>query len=280
MKTILILLFLSSFFCASGQYYYKDIIGTKESFELVRNYKNNNVQRVQLNSFDADNTKNETFFVEQIFTPRLLKTITRTGDENSATLTSYINELGQIEKTIDSSDALVAVSHYSYAPSGELQIIKSTSSDSSGTFVQTEEHRWEYGAGKIVRMLRIKNSTDTTFVLFKRDDSGNISEEQTTRKGVAGEPVYYYYNDQSRLTDIVRFNAKAKRLLPEYMFEYSAAGQVIQKITVPSNNSEYLIWRYQYGKDGLKIREAIYTRGKQLTGKIEYVYQLGDIPSN
>jgi YD repeat-containing protein len=59
------------------------------------------------------------------------------------------------------------------------------------------------------------------------------------------------------------------------MFEYSANNQVIQKITVPSNNSEYLIWRYQYDANGLKTKEAIYNKQKQLTGKIDYVYQKG-----
>jgi YD repeat-containing protein len=59
------------------------------------------------------------------------------------------------------------------------------------------------------------------------------------------------------------------------MFEYSASNQVIQKITVPSNGSQYLIWRYQYDERGLKIKEAIYNKQKQLTGKIEYLYSFG-----
>ena len=47
------------------------------------------------------------------------------------------------------------------------------------------------------------------------------------------------------------------------MFEYSEANQVIQKITVPANSFNYLIWRYQYNAQGLKTREAIYS--KELT---------------
>jgi hypothetical protein len=50
---------------------------------------------------------------------------------------------------------------------------------------------------------------------------------------------------------------------------------VIQKITVPANSSEYLIWRYQYDDKGLKIKEAVFDKHKQLTGKIEYIYQFG-----
>jgi hypothetical protein len=275
MKTYLVI--IVSFFVvpASAQYYYKDIVGTKETSELIRQYMNNKVSRVQLTSYDVNNTKNDKFYVEQVFTPQFLKTITRSGDEDPSNFISFINNQGQVIKTVDSSDAFIATTLYTYNPGGSLTSIHSTSSDSSRTFVQTEEHKWEYNGAEISRMLRIKNGTDTSFVQFKRDERGNISEETVRRKGVVSEPVYYYYNAENRLTDIVRFNTKVKRLLPEYMFEYSPAGQVIQRITVPANNSDYLIWRYQYDATGLKIREAIYTKQKQLTGKIEYVYQKG-----
>lgn len=275
MKTFLLSFGLFCAFFTNAQYYYKDIIGTKETSELVRQYTNNKVNRVLLNSYDANNTKNDGFYVEQLFTSRSLKTITRSGDEDASNFISYINEQGQVIRTVDSSDALISSTTYAYNTSGALTSIISTSSDSSKTFSQKEEHKWEYEGTTIARMLRIKNGTDTTFVNFKRDENGNISEETSVRKGVASDPVYYFYDAQNRLTDIVRFSPKAKRLLPEYMFEYSPAGQVIQKITVPANNSEYLIWRYQYGADGLKNKEAIYTKQKQLTGKIEYVYQRG-----
>ena len=97
------------------------------------------------------------------------------------------------------------------------------------------------------------------------------------QRGVRSEPVYYYYNENNQLTDIVRFNKKAKRLLPEYMFEYSEDNRVIQKITVPANSFDYLIWRYQYNQQGLKTKEAIYSKDdkrKQL-GRIEYQYFFG-----
>jgi hypothetical protein len=103
-----------------------------------------------------------------------------------------------------------------------------------------------------------------------------VSEEMETRRGVKNRPVLYYYNDNNQLTDIVRYNARAKQLLPEYMFEYSTANQVIQKITVPSNSSEYLIWRYQFNPQGLKTKEVIYDKQKKVTGKIEYQYSLGN----
>ena len=153
--------------------------------------------------------------------------------------------------------------------------VTSTTTDTSKTLNETESHLWEYRNNQVHRMLRIKNSRDTMFVSFKLDENGNVVEEQATRLGKQSDPVYYYYDASNRLTDIVRFNNKAKRLLPEYMFEYAPGNQVIQKITVPANGSDYLIWRYLYDARGLKVKEAIYDKYKTLTGKIEYKYEQG-----
>jgi hypothetical protein len=262
---------------AQAQYYYKDIIGTKETAELIKNYTANKVSKVTLSSFDADNTRSDDFVVEQTFSipERTLKTFTRIGASENAVLTSIIDDKGNVVKTIDSSETVLSTTIYNYDASGKLASVVSSSHDTAYSTSEAEEHRWEYASDKPVRMLRIKNSRDTTLVEFKLDDKGNVIEEQSTHKNIKAEPVYYYYNSSNRLTDIVRYNPKAKRLLPEYMFEYSPSGQVIQKITVPANSSEYLIWRYQYDSRGLKIKEAIFNREKKLTGKIEYQYQTG-----
>ena len=71
---------------------------------------------------------------------------------------------------------------------------------------------------------------------------------------------------------IVRFNKKASRLLPEQMFEYSASNQVIQRISVPQNSDDYLIWRFAYDNRGLKTKEVIFNKQREQTGKVEYVY--------
>jgi len=259
-----------------AQYYYKDIIGTKETSDLIRSYRTNRVSRVLLNSYDAENTKNDDFYVEQVFSApnQYLKTITRLGDANESILISYTDANNNVVKTVDSSETITTTSVYKYGADGLLESVVSISSDTARSN-QAEEHRWEYKDNKIARMLRIKDKKDTAYITFKTDDKGNIIEEQSIRKGISSEPVYYYYDNNNRLTDIVRFSNKAKRLLPEYLFEYSPSNQVIQKITVPANSSDYLIWRYQYDEKGLKIKEAIFDKRKQLTGKIEYLYQFG-----
>jgi hypothetical protein len=275
MKSLPLILF--SLFAASSQaqYYYKDIIGTKETADLIKNYRNNKVTRVLLTSYDAENTKSDDFYVEQVYSNQVLKTVTRSGVTDESILISYSDVNGNVLRTVDSSETMTSTSTYNYTSDGQLLSVVSNSTDSSHKTSQTEEHLWEYNNGKISRMLRIKDKKDTAYITFKFDDKGNIIEEQSTRKGISSEPVYYYYDNNNRLTDIVRYNNKARRLLPEYLFEYSPANQIIQKITVPANGSDYLIWRYQYDNRGLKIKEAVYNKQKQLTGKIEYQYQFG-----
>jgi len=277
MKHLLLPAALLIGFALHAQYYYKDIVGTKESSDLIKTYQKAGVSRVNVASYDADNTRNDNFLVAQTFSKphATLRTTTHDGDNPESVLTSFADSAGRVIKTIDSSANLVSVTEYSYDNAGRLTVMKNVSTDTAKSLTETELHQWEYKDGLPARMLRIVNGTDTTYVDFKVD-GGNVVEERSTRRGVAEEPVYYYYNNQNRMTDIVRFNNKAKRLLPEYMFEYAADGKLIQKITVPANSSEYLIWRYQYDTAGLKTKEAIYDRNKQLNGRIEYQYAHGE----
>lgn len=277
MKLSLAAVVLLISFSTSAQHYYKDIIGTKETSGMIKAYQDNKVRRVLVTSYDENNTRSDDFYVEQQFSPvtRTLRTITRSDMGHQSVLTSLIDDRENVVKTIDSSDIMISVTTYSYNPAGQLISVTSFSTDSSKKTSESEQHLWHYQNNKISGMWRIKNGNDTTYVSFKLDDAGNIAEEQETRRGVTSEPFYYYYDAGNRLTDIVRYNPKAKRLLPEYMFEYSSASQVIQKITVPSNNGNYLIWRYQYNPQGLKTKEVIYDKQKQVTGRVEYQYSFG-----
>ena len=268
--TLFILLLIAT--TSNCQYYYKDIIGSEQTTNLLKAYKTNKVSRVVVTSYDGENTKMDEFYVEQQYSPEALKTITRSNVANESILISYIDANNHVTKTIDSSDVVTSYTSYTYNSDGLLLSTLSSSTDTGKTTTQTEQHIWQYQNKRPVSMLRIKNNNDTTYIRFRLDDKGNVSEEQETHKGITTEPIYYYYDDNGRLSDIVTFSKRAKRLLPEYMFEYSPTNQVIQQITVPDNSSQYTIWRYQYDDKGLKIKEAIYNKQKQLTGKLEYQY--------
>jgi len=280
MKNNLLSLLLLVSLCGRAQYYYKDILGTVETSNLLKTYTDNKVKSVSLKSFDADGSPSNGFFVEQVMVSRdrVLKTTTRSGVTDESILSTWFDEGARVIKTTDTTPTSINTSVYSYDAQGRLASFKSYSGDTSRKGIELEDHQWSYNAsGQPVQMLRIINSTDTTVIKFVVDENGNITQETIYKKGKAGDPVYYYYNDKKQLTDIVRYNYKLRRLLPDYMFEYSDAGQVIQKITVPSNKaSDYLIWRYQYDGKGLKVKEALFNKDKQITGKIEYNYQYGE----
>ena len=83
---------------------------------------------------------------------------------------------------------------------------------------------------------------------------------------------YYYYDDNKRLTDIVRYNVKARKLLPDYIFTYYAKGQLGSMLFVQEGSTDYNKWIYEYNEKGLRTKETCFTKQKELLGKIEYDY--------
>jgi hypothetical protein len=73
----------------------------------------------------------------------------------------------------------------------------------------------------------------------------------------------------------VRFNAKAQRLLPDYIFEYEENGDLSTMMVVPEGSSDYQKWYYKYDEGGLKLIDFCYNKRNELQGKIEYQYTTG-----
>ena len=71
------------------------------------------------------------------------------------------------------------------------------------------------------------------------------------RAGQTLPSIYYYYDNDGRLTDIVRYNQKAGRLLPDYVFEYNS-GRLSSMLFVPAGSTDYQKWIYSYDANGLK----------------------------
>jgi hypothetical protein len=284
---------LGSFFILIGsatlhaQYYYKDLIGTRDFNQTIRLYFSNKVLSAEATGFDGDEAKNSDFSeTYNFFADRsLLKIATR----NKSVITNEYYRFDPKGLLINKSDTssslastgtytyLVSTTTYTYNDKDNPVLIKNTVSDASDSIYATEVHQWFYNdQGKPVRMLKISDNNDTTEVRFTLDDKGNVIEELPFVRQISGEKTYYYYDDKGRLTDIVRFNTKARRLLPDYMFEYTEKNQVAQKITTLSMmDLGYLIWRYVYDDKGLKSKEASFNKDKVMTGKIEYSYQFG-----
>jgi antitoxin component YwqK of YwqJK toxin-antitoxin module len=275
MKNILLLFFIAFSIGAQSQYYYKDIVGTREANDLIASYRKANLRSVEIISIEANGSPSKDFRIVQQFdlSQKVLRTQTKNQAETSR-LSTYFNEMNKVNKTVDSSGFLANTTIYTYSPNGILQSLSSIAVDTSRGLKESEEHVWQYNAeGKPEKMLRSINNAPAMEITFEYDEDGNVAEEIWKKKGIEMDRIFYYYDDQNQLTDIVRFNKKAGRLLPDFMFEYSDNGQVIQKISVPVNSVDYQIWRYQYNNQGLKIREVLFDRDKQIVGKIEYRYQ-------
>jgi hypothetical protein len=274
MKNLTVLFLLAISTNTDAQYYYKDILGTKEANDMMQKMVAAKVKSVLATSFDPDGSKTENFFVQQHVSrnPYTLTTITRTGLSENSTLISYFDDQIRIIKTTDSSGSMANFSTYAYDAEGNLTVVKTWTVDSTGATVSQEQHDWSYVKGIVQKMVRTKNGVKVDEHWFALDDAGNVEEEQTYRNNKR-DITFYFYNDKNQLTDIAtRYVEAVKQVVPDYMFEYSTAGQVIQKITVSSNSSDYIIWRYQYDARGIKTKEAFYNRYKDLLGRVEYQY--------
>jgi YD repeat-containing protein len=296
MKTILLVLSFIYSFALQAQYYYNDIIGTLETNRQMKTYLANKVRTVSVTGTDQRGAKTNDFseYQEVKENGTVLKISTFNDLKKMVTYSKFDNQ-GRLIRITDSSTAIESATTYEYDASGRITKVQNTSKDSANDFNQIEVHQWMYNAaGKPEKMWRIINTTDSIEIRFTPDESGNPGDERVYKKGVEASQyysyyddenklkfvqtgaIYYYYDDRNRLTDVVRFNLKARRLLPDFMFEYDEKDRIIQKITTTANlKLGYLIWRYIFDEKGLKTKEALFNNDKQLTGKMEYSYTFG-----
>jgi YD repeat-containing protein len=262
-----------------AQYYYKDLIVTRQTTAQWKLYKAGKVRTIKLSSFERDGSPSEGFQCDQEITANgsLITTHTRSVGTPESSIFANYSPAGLPTKIEDTSDTYRSVSEYQYDASDYLTSITNTSLETDNHVQEVEQHLWQYDPntpGRPISMLKIRNANDTTFVRFVTDEKGHIAEEHATRNGVELPAIYYYYDDASRLTDIVRYNAKAQRLLPDYIFEYNATGELpASMLVVREGGSDYQKWIYQYNDKGLKIKEACFNKKKELLGKVEYEYK-------
>ena len=274
MKKLPFLLLLLFYFAANSQYYYKDIVAAADITRLMKTYTANNIQKISAKGITPEGSPSSEFSEVGEVNGTTLK-VTTNNNKVISTLKFNFNDRGQLVNSVDSAINVKSTSTYFYDANGKIISISNsaTDADSSGDFSQTEVHQYIYKDGKLDRMWRIINKKDSLEVRFGTDEHGNVIEERNFRRGVLADPIYYYYDDRNRLTDIVRFNYKANRLLPDFLFEYDDNDRVIQKITTTSgNNLGYLTWRYLFDEKGLKTKEALFNKDKQLQGRIDYSY--------
>lgn len=273
MRSLLVIIFLCFTGAAFSQYYYNDIITTKQTNKQYKLLKDNNIQQVTAKSFEADGTESDGFSLTQQLSQSstIITTNSKFPSTGETITTSWYNN-NKIKKSIDSTDKIKSTTLYTYN-NNDLLSISTITEDAFMNNSSTELHQWIYDNNVPVKMLLIKNSTDTTFINFKKDEHGNVAEERWVKKNATIETYYYYYDEQQNITDIVRFNTRARRLLPDFTFEFDNKAAITQMIQVPQGSADYLIWQYIYNSNGLKQAEHCYSKTKQPIGRIEYTYK-------
>lgn len=260
---------------AIAQYYYQDIISTQQVREKWKIFKDTKVKSVTIFSFENDTKPTEGFSCNQNVNSDYSEISTHTKSElaRESSFTTYYNANGQPKKNFDTSKAYQSITEYEFDASWNISSITNSSVETINNIKNTEQHFWKYSTdGKPVSMIKIKNSNDTTLVRFLNDEKGNIGEEHAVHNKIELPVVYYYYDGNKLLTDIVRYSSKAKRLLPDYIFTYGSDRQLSSMLFVPEGGTDYNKWIYEYNEKGLRIKESCFSKQKELLGKIEYEY--------
>jgi YD repeat-containing protein len=279
MKNVLLTIALFSNITTFCQYYYNDITDARAIGEKMKNYIDRKVKTITATGYDARGAKTTDFneWQEINAEKKLLKISARNAQQVTRQYYQF-DDQNRLTGITDSSGDIKSTTAYNYDNNGNLILIKTSIKDSLQDFTETIEHQYQYSIGKKPeKLLRIINGKDSSEYRFTIDEKGNVVDEQLYRRGVGTDPIYYYYDEKDRLTDVVRYNKKTKKLLPTLMFEYDESDRIIQKMTILStNNPDYLIWRYIFNDKGLKTKEALFNKQKELTGRIEYTYTFGN----
>ncbi len=272
-RCFLILVFLITSLSSKSQYYYKDIILAQQNqsnWKLMRDHK---IREANIVSLDANDEPTPGFICTQKISSDFssISTYTKSVDIPESTVTSYYDPGGRLVMTVDTSDTFKSTTEYKYNDGGNISSLLNNSVETDNHITATEKHLWIYEGTVVKKMIKIKGETDTTIVNFEKDEKGNIVEEKPERAGQKLPSTYYYYDNEGRVTDIVRYNQKADRLLPDYIFEYNS-GHISSMLFVPSGSTDYQKWIYSYNTNGLKESEICYDKKRQVVVKINYTY--------
>jgi hypothetical protein len=269
----ILIVFLLVAFSAKSQYYYRDILLTRQNQDNWKSFHDQKVRQVDIQSIDANGEMTPGFTCTQTISPDFgaISTFTKSSDMPASTLTAYYSRAGRLLKTVDTSDTYKSTTEYGYTENGEINTMLNNSVETDNQVAVLEKHIWIYEGTVLKQMIKIKGETDSTIVNLIKDEKGNIIEEKSVHAGQSLPSIYYYYDNEERLTDIVRYNQKAGRLLPDYVFEYGS-GHVSSMLFVPAGSTDYQKWIYDYSSNGLKSSETCYDKKRQVVVKINYSY--------
>lgn len=233
-----------------------------------------NFHTVSLKSFEDDDSPSEGFFCEKTINKDFTETnmVSKSYITGQSELKSFFNS-GKIAKTVNQNGQVINTTSFDYDSAGSLLSIVVTTIGEGDSLGFSEKRIYSYDEkGRPEKMTRSKNGKQVSIITFVVNEEGNVIEEHSNNPA-ADKKYYYYYNDKSQLTDIVHYNAIAKKLLPDYMFLYNLDGEVAQMISVDETGRNYYIWKYAYNSYHLPEIQKCYSKEKRLLGTIQYEYR-------
>ncbi|MFP5042129.1 hypothetical protein [Parasediminibacterium sp. JCM 36343] len=280
MKFVLFLIVCSLAISAHGQYYFTDIVAQQQSAQQYKLLVSKKIKEVKAVGYDPNEEITPGFSIEQTIKGDGKKIVTKTAIQGSST-TVLVNEyangklMNSISSNVKDQTTVETTTVYTYNRNGSIASIATNSSDTAVTATNNSEiHIWQYNEHNIPsQMLRIKSGHDTMRIVFTYDEKGYLAEEKWQKNGQITENYYYYYNDAGLLTDVVRYNSMARKLLPDFIYEYDADGKVVKMIQSIKGGTDHLTWRYDYNENGLRQTENCYSKQNQFVGKVVYQYQ-------
>ena len=261
-------------FRTNAQYFYKDIWSNEQLIREFSILKNENLRTVKIKSFEDDKEPSEGFFCEKKINKSYTQSemISRSNITGQSLLISDYNKEGRPIKTTNNTPTTTSATYYEYDSKGRLTTVQTVTKADDDPGEITETHEYVYNEKAPVKMLCKKNNVLITTIRFVIDTTGNVIEENAEGND-SGKKYFYYYDDKSRLTDVVHYNERARRLLPDYMYEYNSFNQPQQMISTEEGGNNYFIWRYTYNDKNLRETEKCFSKERRLLGTIEYEYK-------
>lgn len=275
MRSLLAFLCVFIFSGSYSQYYFNDMVSTQASNDQYKLLRANKIRKIKATSYEVDNTPTDGFSLEEEISMDGKRIILSTSTSSGrSSVTNRFYELSKLKRTQSVYNGIDSKTEYTYNEKGLIQKIILTTTDTAMKSTLTEVHEWTYNeTGQPQSMLKIKNRTDTTVIEFIKDEQGSIVEERWKRKNRVVETYYYYYDTNKQLTDIVRYNTRLKKLLPDFQYEYDANGRINKMTQLSMSTNSYFIWQYVYNEKGLKLKEVGFDKDRRMIGRIEYTYE-------
>lgn len=272
--SIFVILVFSIFFNGiKAQYYYQDLYNTTLSNEDYRTMQKAKLAFVKISSFEENDEPSDGFFCEKKFTRDFTEstTVTRSNITGESVLKSSYDPTIGVIKTVNKTASSINTTLFEYTQTGDVERITTISTSPDGNDSIRESREYIYENHRPIEMKRKKNGQRVSSFRFTYDENGNLIEEQP----ISGEGItyYYYYDDKNRLTDVVHYNLIAKKLLPDYMFQYGSGNRPSKMTVVDETARNYFVWRYAYDENGLPEIEKCYSKEKRLLGTIQYDYK-------